>query len=360
MSSCYNTVKLEAMRKARLKQELTDSIQMLREQLQTESENNTHVTQRSNIDIAVSLADDSAEGYCGEAVITGSMLENADSKSKTGRSELDFSSLLSAAGATHAKPESELDSLIKKVDERPIISEKDEEDRTRLLAGLAKIVHEPTMDIEDKLRLIKMRVSSYLQGAAVITKSDEEKIKSEYYEYCALCEMLDVKPTEKLPYRVKKEIVRMTSVLEKQKQDAYIMDVIGEIMEDLGCHVKSNATLNHTTGQMYAVDGHPLCDVFVGSDGNGIMFEPVGESRDGSLEKQRQIEESANYTCSLYEIVEERAAEKGVILKRVYIAPARISDMCVKSDISDISERSDTKSRRSGSNKKQEVLNSED
>ncbi len=356
MSSYYTTAQLEEMRKARLKQELDDSIQKLKEQLKVEYANNVQMNTSSNIEMSVFMTDDSTGGYNKSAVVSGDMLLGENKQSEISRDALDFSDLLFSAHKKPIKLELELDSWIKKVDERQIVSEKDEKDRTRLLAELAKTIQASAIDIEDKIRSVKMRVTSYLQGAARITKEDEEKMKSTYFEYCALCEMLEVKPTERLPYRVEKEVARITSVLEKRRQDEYVMGVIEEIMEDLGCHARNDAVLDHTVGQMYSVDGHPLCDVFIGNDGSGIMFEPVGESKGGSLEKQRQIESSANSICSLYATLEERVAEKGVILNRVYIEPAHIGEMCVQTDIS---ERSVRKKQRKGTTQKQRALNSE-
>lgn len=356
MSSYYTTAQLEAMRRARLKQELADSIIRLKEQLQTEHANNVQMTAGSNIKLSVFVADESVGGYDKSAVITGAMLQDEGNQSDTRRDDLDLSGLLFS---THEKPtklELELNLWVKKVDERPIVSEKDEKDRTRLLAELAKTIQSSTADIEDKIKAVKMRVSSYLQGADRITEADREKMKSTYYEYCALCEMLEVNPTERLPYRIEKEVARMTSVLEKRRQDEYVMEVIEDIMKALGCHARNDAILDHTVGQVYAVDGHPLCDVFIGNDGSGIMFEPVGESKDGSIERQRQIENSANSICSLYAVLEEQAAKKGVILKRVYMEPAYIGEMCVQSDIS---ERSVRKKQRKISTQKQRALNPE-
>lgn len=355
MSSYYTTAQLEAMRRARIKQELAESIQRLREQMQTEHVNSVQMTAGANIETTVIMTDDAVRGYSKNAVITGAMLQTEDSQSGVEHDDLDFSGLL----LTHIKRtrlEQELDSWVKKVDERPILTEKDEKDRIRLLAELSKTVQATATDIEDKIRSVKMRVSAYLQGAAGITDDDKGKMEATYFEYCALCEMLEIKPTEKIPYRVEKEVARMTSVLEKRRQDEYVMDVIEEIMEDLGCTAKDDAVLDHTVGRMYAVDGHPLCDVFVGNDGSGIMFEPVGESKGGSLERQRQIESSANSICSLYATIEERAAGKGVILNRVYIEPARVGEMCVQSDIS---ERSAAKKQRKASARKQRALDSE-
>lgn len=360
MSSYYTTAQLEAMRraqlKARLEQELADSVQRLKEQLKTEHKNNVQMTSGANIKTTVSITDDAVSGYNKSSVVTGDVLQTEEGQGGTERDELDFSVLLSSEKKKPTKLEQELDFWVTKADERSIVSEKDEQDRTRLLAELAKIIREPTTDIEDKIRSVKMRVSAYLQGSVRITDADKEKMESTYFEYCALCDMLEVKPTERLPYRVEKEVARMTSVLEKRRQDEYVMDVIEDIMEDLGCHAKDDAVLDHTVGQMYAVDGHPLCDVFVGNDGSGIMFEPVGASKGGSLEQQRQIESSANSICSLYATLEDRAAEMGVILKRVYAEPAHIDEMCVQSDIS---ERNARKRQRKTTTQKQRALNLE-
>lgn len=356
MSSYYTTVQLEAIRKARLKQELADSIQRLKEQLQSEHKNSVQMTVGANIETTVFVTDDAIGGYSKNTVVTGAMLQTEEDQGNAKRDELDLSGLLFSAHKKPTKLEQELDSWVKKVDERPIVSERDEKDRTRLVAELAKMIQTSATDIEDKIRSVRMRVSTYLQGAVRITDADNEKMKSTYFEYCALCEMLEVRPTERLHYRVEKEVARMTSILEKRRQDEYVLDVIENIMEDLGCHAKENAVLDHTVGQMYAVDGQPLCDVFIGNDGSGIMFEPVGESKGGSLEQQRQIESSANSICSLYATLEERAAKKGVILKRVYMEPAHIDEMCVQSDISESSAR---KRRRKTSAQKQRTLNSE-
>lgn len=355
MSSYYTAAQLEAMRKAQLKKDLSDAIQKLKEQLQTEHSNDVQMTSSANVEISVFASDDSAGGYKKDAVITGAMLNEESRKTAVTRDILDFSGLLVSSYKKPTRLEKELDSWVQKADERPVISEKDEKDRTRLLAELAKTI-QSSADIEDKIRAVKMRVTSYLQGSARVTSTDKANMESDYYQYCALCSMLKVKPTEKYHYRIKKEIERMTAVLEKRNQDEYIMGVIEDVMEELGCHAKDGAVLDHTMGQLFSVDGHPFCDVFIGNEGSGIMFEPVGDSRDGSLEKRRQIESSANSICSLYGKLEEKAAERGVILKRVYMEPACIEHMCVQSDIK---ERSEKKKQRKTTVQKQKAMGTE-
>lgn len=342
MSSYYTTADLEAMRKARIKQELAAIIQKTKEQLETEHTNTAQLTAGTNVEMSVFYEDDTVSGFSQNEKIKDKMILSKNNSVRADREALDFSEMISLEKKP-TKMEKELYSWFDKIYERPILSEEDEKDRTRVIAEFAKIIHDTKTDVEDKIKSVKMRVISYLQRAATITDHDKDKINSDYYEYCALCKMLNVEAKEKIPYRVEKEISRMISVLEKRKQDEYIMGVIGEIMEELGCEVKDEAVLEHTPGSIYSVAGLPLCDVFVGTDGKGIMFEAVGESKAVSLEKQRQIESSANSICDMYSNIEERAAEKGVILKKVYIEPARVKNMCVKSDIK---EKADKKNRK--------------
>ena len=179
MSSYYTAAQLEAMRKARLKQELSDTIQKLKEQLQTEHSNNAQISSSENIEISVFATDDSVGGYSKNATVTGAMLQNENKQTTVQRDDLDFSGLLFSSHKKPTRLELELDSWVQKVDERPVISEKDEKDRTRLLAELAKTIQASAVDIEDRIRSVKMRVTSYLQGAARVTLSDKANMESE-------------------------------------------------------------------------------------------------------------------------------------------------------------------------------------
>ena len=91
MSSYYTAAQLEAMRKARLKQELSDAIQRLKEQLQTEHSNNVKMSSSENVEMSVFAIDDSIGGYQKNAVVTGAMLEIGTEKAITRRDDLDFS-----------------------------------------------------------------------------------------------------------------------------------------------------------------------------------------------------------------------------------------------------------------------------
>ena len=345
-------------KKEQFRQKVSDSVQALDEQLKTGHANTVQMSTSIKYESSIVFADDSISGYMDPGVILSESLLSDNSHPGPGnRNVLNFSDLL-LSGPNELTPlESELESWVKKVDERPILNEQDENDKKRISEELAKIIRSSD-DIEDKIKAIKMRVKNYLDDAARISEMDKEKMESTYYyEYCALCEMLSEEPTEKIPSRVKKEVSRMKELLQKRRQDEYIKDVLEEILEDLGCHMKEGAVLDQTEGQLYSVDGHPLCDVFVGYDSFGVLFEPVGEFKEGSLENQRRIEQSANSICSMYATLEERAAEKGVILKCIHMEPAQINKMHKNKEKR---KRDTARKQRKATAPKQRVINPED
>lgn len=332
MSSYYTAAELEAMRKAQVRHELAASIQRLSVQLQEQHENTIQISKGGNIKLSVFLTDDKVASSDENLSVAKEDLKQNENAASDQRENLDFSDLL-VSRKKRSKLEMELDSWMERVDERPVVTQSDEAARERLMQELQKILSED-LDIEDKIRSVKMRIVSYLQGGSALTAQEKEKIRARYFEYAALCQLLELTPTEQIPYKVDQEIEKMTAVLQERKQKEYIMQVIQSIMEKMGCQVKEEAILDHTSGQIFSVENNPLCDVFVGNDGSGIMFEPVGQSRGGSLEKKRQMEASIGHVCSLYAELEQQAAEMGVILTRVYLDPVNVDTMCVQADVS--------------------------
>ena len=337
MSSYYTAAQLEAMRKEKIRKELADSIQRLSIQLQEKHENSVHISNSGNVEISVFVTDDTTSGSGENLSVAKESLTQSANIARTQQDGLDFSGLLISKHRV-SKLEEELNSWIERVDERPIITQSDEDARKRLKQELQRILNQ-SVDIEDKILSIKMRVMSYLQGKQVLTVDEINKIRDRYYEYVALCQFLELTPTENTPYRVEQEIERMKAVVEKRKQTEYIMQVIQSIMEKMGCQIKEDAILDHTLGQVFSV----------GNDGSGIMFEPIGQSRGGSLEKKRQIEASANHVCSLYAELEQQAVEMGVILSRVYLDPANVDTICIQADVS--TQKSEKKQRKGSAQK---------
>lgn len=334
MSSYYTTAQLEAMRKAKLKAELLENLGKIRAQLLEEHQNEVAVTAAANIKITVMNDDEGVSGFHSSVRIgEGVRREQVSSSGSSSRNILDLSSLLRERHDVPSQMALEIEKLVKSIEQRAVITEQDAAAKERILHEVSKTMDDNAMDIEDKLRYLRMRINSYIQGGTPISAVDYEKLESEYYDYCALCQLVGETPTETLPANVSSATKRLLIVAEEQRQDAYITDTIGEIMHSLGCSVKEQVVLDHTEGQLFSVDGHPLCDVFVGADGSGIMFEPVARTAGGSLDQKRTLEYSANKVCSMYDKIEELALEKGIVLKRVYAEPASVESMCSQSDL---------------------------
>ena len=334
MSSYYTAAQLEAMRQAKLKQELSDSLQRLSAQLREEHRNTTKSETAGGGTITVTAEDAGSSGYRFTGSFGEAMRNNITAAAEK-RTELNFSSLLVSKKKSADKVGAALEEWLGRMEERPLLTPADQETRERVLAEIEKIKNDALLSPEDRIGQIRMRVTSYLQGARKLSKEDREKLESELFLYRAMCEMAGEEAPETAPYRVSREIRRLSELLEKRQREEYIAASMNEIMSELGFRMKDAAVMDHVEGQLYTPEGSSACDVFVGLDGSGIMFEPVAESRGGSLEKKRQIESSANRICAKYEKVEELAAERGIILRRVYLEPASAESICVQSDLSE-------------------------
>lgn len=333
MSSYYTTAQLEAMRKEKLKADLLSGIEKLATQLRTEYKNDVESCKSQNIVNSIFMEDEEISGCEEINVVDINFVNSSFASYNAEHDELDFSKLLIVNDIDNPL-ETELNAWISKIDNRIIFSEKDEQDRSRLMEVLGKIISDGQLDIEDKIKAVRMRVDAYLQGAYVLTDNDKNELTNEYFEYVALCQMLDLTPNEKYPYRIKKEITRMKNVLEKRTQDEYIMETVQNIMTELGCNLKEEAILDHVMGHKFSINRHEICDIFVGNDGSGIMFEPIVEANTKRTIEQRKIESDIGYVCSLYKELEDKAFEAGVILNRVYLETIDVQQCCSEEKVS--------------------------
>lgn len=332
MSSYYTTAQLEAMRKAKLKADLLAGIERLSAQLKQEYKNDVECCRSSNIITSIFKEDEVAGGYDDDNEVDVNDIYVADVNDNCEHEELDFSELLAVVHKENILV-TELNEWLEKAEQRVIFRKKDEEDRIRLLKTLSEIVQDISLDIEDKIKAVKMRVTAYIDSSYIPTETELCEISEDYFEYVALCQMLDITPREKYPYRVRLEIARMKTVLEKRAQDEYIMEMIQEIMTELGCDMREEVVLDHVNGRRFKVDGHEVCDVFVGSDGSGIMFEPIVEISRNNV-STATIETDIGHVCSLYKEVEDRAFERGIVLNRVYLESLTAQECCTEEKVS--------------------------
>lgn len=326
MSSSYSVAELEAMRKAKVLAELNEGIEKLKLRLQTSSNNDIEEIKRGNYAISVFSDEEVFERKVEANAVNEEDINSSFNLDTEYREEIDFSKLLFAVARENVLLV-DLKEWINKVENRGIYRKKDEVDRARLLKALEMIIQDQQMDVEEKIQGVKMRVESYLSHAYELTVAEQDEINRDYLHYVALCQMLDITPREKYPYRVRCEIDRMQSVLEKRAQNEYIMETIQDILTDMGCTLKGEAILDHVQGMTFSVNGNEICDVFVGNDGNGLMFEPIVQTKKESL-TANDIQNDIGHVCSLYKEMEDRAFDKDIVFKHIYMDSVDAKQCC--------------------------------
>ena len=138
MSSYYTAAQLEAMRKEKIRKELADSIQRLSIQLQEKHENSVHINNSGNVEISVFVTDDTTSGSGENLSVAKESLTQSANIARTQQDGLDFSGLLISKHRV-SKLEEELNSWIERVDERPIITQNDEDLRKIAYSSINKL-----------------------------------------------------------------------------------------------------------------------------------------------------------------------------------------------------------------------------
>lgn len=312
MSSYYTAAELEARRREQLRQELRSSIQAMTEQLRMEANRQTEV--QEVISAAAADEDAGVSGY----QFQGTRAETGTVSQKS-HEALDFSALLLLPETDVWKER--MQALRDRISERAVLSRRDEAARSRLEQELERLEENETLAPEERWAAAERRVNAYLAAGAPASKTDRGWLESLALEYRALCVLAGTAAEETLPEAMEEEIRKLTRKLERKREDAYIEQALTEIMEDLGCHVREQAVLGPAAGRLFSVEGHPLCDVFVGEDQSGFLFEPIAVKKAVSPEQKRQIQEGAAHICGLYDELEQRAAAKGILLREVYRLP---------------------------------------
>jgi hypothetical protein len=336
-----SAAEIEVLRKKQLQASIERRLAEMTGDIAENNKGSLHVTASQNIRMSVFAKDNIISGYkAGTGVRAEAFETKAASAPRPGQTA-DFSALLQTAAKKKSPLESELEMWIDKIDDRILISEKDEADCLRVCREVSAIAADTSVDIEDRLMSVKMRVTNYLRAGAALSEAEKKRLEKQYNEYLTLCTIFEVEARESLPSKVEAELARMKKKLMRQEEEEYTLGVIEDILEELGCKVKGDAVLDRSRGQLYSVEGSPLCDVFIAREGNSIMFEPVGEAVSGSLEQERLVEENAHHVCSLYSELSARAAERGVILKNIYNDPIEMEELILRSDLgeSKVSQR---------------------
>ena len=159
-----------------------------------------------------------------------------------------------------------------------------------------------------------MRILSYLSSGGKNSADDIKRFEDLRLEYRTLCALLGAIEKPLFLDELEITVPRMQATLLKQEEDEYIIRAIEESMEAIGFRMLQSCSLDKMEGALYAVDGSPMCDVFVAQDGGGFLFETIAKSGAESLNRRNQVEENARSICDKYTWLEKEAAKRGVIL----------------------------------------------
>ena len=335
MSSYITAAELEKRRKDALRKQLNESINSLKGKIREVTSNNTGVNVSYGTVHTTVITDEISDGYLLSGEIGSSQLEGSEIGQ---RETIDFSSLLSV-GKQKVKKQAVLQESIKRIEKRAVLYLRDQKEREDIERVIKQIVNNPNLDIEQKIEMVDLRVDNYLNSGTLVENVDNEFIQSRFQEYYVLCQMLEIEPTETLLDVIEQKCVSMKQKLQKREEEQYIANTISEIMSELGCTSHGTSVLQHVQGEMFEISDCDHCEVFIGKQGNNILFEPIIESREGSENYRRSVQSDIVSVCSLYDEIERRAAERGVILKRVYFEPVSV-------DTATVNEQTDSQIRK--------------
>ena len=325
MSSYITAAELEKRRKEELRRRLNESISSLKDKITEVTSNETGVNVSYGTVHSTVIIDEISDGFSFSGEIGGSLLEGSEINE---RETFDFSSLLSS-GNKRGKKNMILQNSVKRIEKRAVLYLKDQKDREDIERTIEQIINNPNLDIDQKIEMIDFRVDNYLNSGMLVENVDNEFIESRFREYKVLCQMLGEEPTETLFEVVEQKCESMKKELQKREEEKYIADTISEIMSELGCKSHGTSVLQHVQGEMFELSDCEHCEVFIGKQGNNILFEPIIESREGSENYKKSVQSDIVSVCSLYEEIERRAAERGVILKKIHFEAVSVDTATV-------------------------------
>ena len=314
MSSYITAAQLEKQRKDALRKRLNESVNSLKNKISEISSNDTGVNVSYGTVHTTVITDEVSDGVLLSGEIGGSLIEGTDMRE---RETMDFSSLLSYGKQKETKA-TVLQESVKRIEKRAVLYLRDKKDREEIERAVKQIIENPNIDIDSKIERVNLRIDNYLHAGTLVEDVDNEFVESRIKEYMALCQMLGVAANETLLEIIEQKCVSMKQELQKREEDQYIADTINDIMTELGCKSKGTSVLQQIQGEMYEISDCEHCEVFIGKQGNNILFEPIIETREGSENYKRSVQLDIVSVCSLYDEIERRAAERGVILKKVY------------------------------------------
>lgn len=180
-------------------------------------------------------------------------------------------------------------------------------------AYVQNLLDDPSLEAETFIQMVGERWGDLLPHVEFLDPANDPTIE----EYYTLCSLAGEKSQMLKRESRKREIQRLRRKYEKQFERDYVYQNLVEVFEELGMHIGDELVLEGIDGRQLFDDEISNCSVFMSSDGDGILFEPIVETgADGSMsqDERYRAEESALKLCAKQEEVRRLMAERGILI----------------------------------------------
>ena len=234
---------------------------------------------------------------------------------------MDFSYILKQVVNYPSEAQIKLESLLARIDERPVYTRKKREELNRLVNQINEYINDPNIDTDDVIRMIEDRVNIYLENEDMSNELSVEELRQ---EYMVLVSMLGQENTLPSAEEISDEELEMT--VERLKEQAmaveqrvYTAEIMQEVMESLGLTVEEFAVLDGVMeGEVYGFENDPVMKIFVSYQNGSFVFEPIVDDQAMDMaiadkdDKAGAVAEELEKPCALHQKIMEEAAKRGL------------------------------------------------
>lgn len=338
--SSYSVAQLAAMERERIRENIKKSISIICNDKNRMIINRGLTYDFNSKDEIVSGVD---ENIFKEDVKTDSFNNSSGSVA----SKIDLSVLLD--DVTSDQFENRVQELLKEINEIECNNKENLDKVNSFVHWLNGITGKREIDAEEKVKLIQNRLDA-LRSSFVSDVNDDTY---EEIEYKTLCEKLSIEAKTLPKEHLISEIKRLYEQLFLIEEQRYVESAITEIIEEeMGLSLEGKCNLDEADGFLYNSSELESCKIFVSADGEGIMLDSVAPP-DNDKDK---IETEAKKVCELKETIVKKALERGIILKTEVEIEPNYESMSKTTDIVKTGEsqmiQTDERRRNKRSNQK--------
>lgn len=238
----------------------------------------------------------------------------------------DFSGTTGKLLVTNAqKKETYADSLFAQLSIAVPLEAEDAMRMGKFSAYVRELLEDQNTSADYFVQLVEARWQDLLTHIEFLDPENDPTIE----EYNTLCALVGEKKRMLKKDGRKSEIKRLQKKYEKQAERDYVYQNLTEVFEELGMQIGDEMVLDGVGGCQVLDNEISNCSVFMSSDGDGILFEPIVETETKgqmSADERHRVEESTLKICAKQKEVRRKMAERGILV-HVYSEATPSADM---------------------------------